>query len=276
MAEEFEEFGFGNEPAPQPEGDTGYEDFPFEVGEEPNEGQPEADPEGQQEAPEGAEGNEGETEEIDPEIVSRENQYLKQQLEFFQSMAAQQVQPQPQHQQPQPYQPQPPYQQPYPQQGMMPDDPYAPITAQDANQYLGNFMQQQVAPQIQQVEKRVRQAMGYMSEQAAKSRYNDYDEAIGLAAEMLNQNPVYGQMIANAQDPAEAAYRLGRSHPKYFEQAVAKERKKVAEKIQSNSEKPTMPRKKGTPAQRKTAADAVWNASEETFDKWLRETKGLD
>lgn len=90
----------------------------------------------------------------------------------------------------------------------------------------------------QRMEQKIAKARIDWSEQAARQRYQDFDDKIGVFTEMANENPVLWQQMATSPDPADFAYRQANQVQKMrefgsidkFEEKVRADERMKAEK----------------------------------------------
>lgn len=100
---------------------------------------------------------------------------------------------------------------------------------------------QMVDNKINGVQEQIRSSQIMQMEQQAKAQYPDWESVIILAEEMARSQPGLGQAILAAENPAETAYMIGKTHTRYSQIQNQRVTSEVADKINSNLNKtPTL------------------------------------
>jgi hypothetical protein len=126
------------------------------------------------------------------------------------------------------------------------------------------------------VQNQYRQMMVNQMEEQAKSRYADYDVVLNeYTQDILRGNPDLYNVIMNSKNPAETAYALGKTHPKYTQQIQQQTARQIVQKIDSNVNAPaTLGGVGGVSSQRDQAG--FWkSASKQEIERAIMKAKGL-
>ncbi len=108
-----------------------------------------------------------------------------------------------------------------------------------------------------------------MSEERARSKFEDYDYVMeNYALPMIKNDPALAYKIQQSKNPAETAYKLGKLSDSYEESMTKAAPSPKAEKILKNSQRPTSSNAAGS---LKTQADKYSNMSQ--ADIWAESQK---
>ena len=149
---------------------------------------------------------------------------------FYQSIASQpernpiQRQPQEYHQ-PQMQQPQDPY-------GFGDDDVLT-------GAQVKALMQSMAQEQLLSVSEITRESINRTNEVAARASYQDFDEVLGFAKDLVQKDQNLLVQLSTASNIAEAAYFLGKTHPDYQKKNAEKIAQSITEQIQKGIKTPT-------------------------------------
>lgn len=78
--------------------------------------------------------------------------------------------------------------------------------------WVAEQVEQRIMGQVQQYGSQVETTnLARVSELLARQRYTDYDQTVAAAVEANKANPFIATQVAQAEDPAEAAYRIGKN-----------------------------------------------------------------
>jgi len=122
-----------------------------------------------------------------------------------------------------------------------------------------------------------------IAEERAKERYApdkvgedlSYDKVISAFEELVKANPGYRQAVLSARDPAEEAYRLGLTHPKFRELLQKQAEGEVVSKLTSPKPKTGVGSVKGgggLNSLESASIEDLINLSDEELDKLARQT----
>ena len=129
-----------------------------------------------------------------------------------------------------------------------------------------------VDKKFEQVQSQLRQQEIRHQEEAAKRKYTDFDQMIAFAADLSKKNPGLAKAIMAADDVADAAYWIGKSHPSNAQNLNKVATQQITKKISENLNRPaTLTNAAG--ASVKQAADHWQNASSEDLEKRIHDIK---
>ncbi len=148
----------------------------------------------------------------------------------------------------------------------------------DDEQYLNyGAMRDEVGNIVEQKVAKASQMLMNMSEKIARNTHKDFDVVIeNYTADLVRTNPSLYNYIKDSADPAETAYILGKSHPKYLETQQRTIAEDVAKKINTNANRPKTLASSGVGG--KTTLDDVSkieSMSSDEFESYKSKIKGL-
>jgi hypothetical protein len=141
------------------------------------------------------------------------------------------------------------------------EDPDNYITVAKARQMAEKAAEKKAKAFAQQaVQEYAQQQSVAVSEDRARSKYEDYDYVIETyALPMIKNDPALAYKIQQSKNPAEIAYKLGKLSDSYEESMTKAPPSPKAEKILKNSQRPTSSNAAGS---LKTQADKFSNMSQ--------------
>lgn len=150
------------------------------------------------------------------------------------------------------------------------EDPDNYITVAKARQMAEKAAEKKAKAFAQQaVQEYAQQQTVAMSEERARSKYDDYDYVMeNFALPMIKNDPALAYKIQHSKNPAETAYKLGKLSDSYEEGMTKTAPSPKAEKIIKNSQRPTSSNAAGS---LKTQADKYANMSQ--ADIWAESQK---
>lgn len=150
------------------------------------------------------------------------------------------------------------------------EDPDNYITVAKARQMLEKTAEKKARAMAQQaVQEYAQQQTVAMSEDRARTKYEDYDYVMETyALPMIKNDPALAYKIQQSKNPAETAYKLGKLSDGYEETMTKAAQSPKADKILKNSQRPTSSNAAGA---LKTQADKYANMSQ--ADIWAESQK---
>lgn len=150
------------------------------------------------------------------------------------------------------------------------EDPDNYITVAKARQ-MAEKMATKTAKSVAQhaVQEYAQQQTVAMSEERARSKFDDYDYVMeNFALPMIKNDPALAYKIQQSKNPAETAYKLGKLSDSYEDTMAKAPTSPKAEKILKNSQRPTSSNAAGS---LKTQSDKYANMSQ--ADIWAESQK---
>jgi hypothetical protein len=140
------------------------------------------------------------------------------------------------------------------------EDPENYITVEKARRMAEKAAEKKAKVYAQQaVQEYAQKQTIAMSEERARTKYDDYDYVMeNFAVPMIKNDPALAYKIQQSQNPAETAYKLGKLSDSYEETMTKTAPSPKAEKILKNSQRPTSSNAAGS---LKTQADKYANMS---------------
>lgn len=150
------------------------------------------------------------------------------------------------------------------------EDPDNYITVAKARQMLEKTAEKKAKAMAQQaVQEYAQQQTVAMSEEKARTKYEDYDYVMEtFALPMIKNDPALAYKIQHSKNPAETAYKLGRLSDDYEAGMTKAAPSPKAEKILKNSQRPTSSNAAGS---LKSQADKYANMTQ--ADIWAESQK---
>lgn len=150
------------------------------------------------------------------------------------------------------------------------EDPENYITVEKARRMAEKAAEKKAKAYAQQaVQEYAQQQTVAMSEERARSKFDDYDYVMeNFALPMIKNDPALAYKIQQSKNPAETAYKLGKLSDSYEETMAKAPPSPKAEKILKNSQRPTSSNAAGS---LKTQADKYANMS--PADIWSESQK---
>jgi len=141
------------------------------------------------------------------------------------------------------------------------EDPDNYITVDKARKMAEKAAEKKAKTYAQQaVQEYAQQQTVAMSEERARSKFDDYDYVMeNFALPMIKNDPALAYKIQHSKNPAETAYKLGKLSDSYEETMAKTALSPKAEKILKNSQRPTSSNAAGS---LKTQADKYANMSQ--------------
>jgi len=107
------------------------------------------------------------------------------------------------------------------------DDYVSKKDMRDGNKQLESQLQQGFATLVN------------MSQEVARLKHDDYDEALSYFEKSIVNNPRLLEQVRSSPNPAIEAYNIGRQHPEYFNKVLENHTKKVADRVNQNMGHPS-------------------------------------
>jgi hypothetical protein len=141
------------------------------------------------------------------------------------------------------------------------EDPDNYITVQKARRMADKAAEKKAKVYAQQaVQEYAQQQAVSLSEERARSKYEDYEYVMqNFALPMIKNDPALAYKIQQSKDPAETAYKLGKISDSYEDSMTKAAPSPKAEKILKNSQRPTSSNAAGS---LKTQSDKYSNMSQ--------------
>jgi hypothetical protein len=141
------------------------------------------------------------------------------------------------------------------------EDPDNYITVDKARKMAEKAAEKKAKAYAQQaVQEYAQQQTVAMSEDKARTKYDDYDYVMeNFAIPMIKNDPALAYKIQQSKNPAETAYKLGKLSDSYEDTMTKAAPSQKAEKILKNSQRPTSSNAAGS---LKTQADKYSNMSQ--------------
>ena len=130
-----------------------------------------------------------------------------------------------------------------------------------------------VQQRMQALQQQQRQQTTNFQVQMARQKYSDYDQVIKYADEIVGSNAGLREAIFAADNPAEVAYNLGKSHPDYLKVSQKKARSDIAGKVKNNFNRPNTLSQAG--GGKPSTQKDFGSMSQEEFEKEVHRIKML-
>jgi len=159
------------------------------------------------------------------------------------------------------------------------DDPFSdiepdePFTVEHARKMIASI-EKRNARRLAEQEATHAKRLARISDSAARARYTDYDDTIKLAAALAKENPAYIDQIVSSDDPAEAAYRIGQTHPKY-KRLRKSDKTRLAEKLNATAKKPRPVSAMRSSAVKRGSGEDVFDMDSAKFMEYRRKRVGV-
>lgn len=136
-------------------------------------------------------------------------------------------------------------------------------------------VEQIVKSEVAKIQKQYESMRLESLEVQARGKYNDFDHVLALAVEIANEpgNEGIGPAIMASKNPAETAYRIGLTHPRYSSTATQKAANSAVERIANNlNTAPTLSSVNGGTV-RDPGANKWLHASKDELERRIQEIK---
>lgn len=136
-------------------------------------------------------------------------------------------------------------------------------------------VEQIVNSKVADIQKSMRQQQIDAYESQAKSKYSDFEQVIALAVDISHEPGMegLGQAIMSAPNPAEFAYRIGKTHPQYSSIVTQKATATIADKISQNMNSAPTLTSAGGGSVFDNGSDKWKTASKEDIERKIHEIK---
>lgn len=115
-------------------------------------------------------------------------------------------------------------------------DPDEPITAKHFMKAVA-AVEKKAERRVMESQRESKRTLISMSEELASMKYPDYENTVKLAAELARETPALIDRIALSKNPAEEAYRIGKTHPGYKAAAPKKKAQSRDRELLERAEK---------------------------------------